>query len=189
MNPFDKISDTFNKIQTDLLSAGYLLSLLILFVGLYLFFTELYKFYKIQEIDKWIIISNGSIISDVFTESIYSYSTYSVLFYTNNIYQNYYRTLASFEYEYKGKKYKNTHYSYYQPWFDNPVDAKADNDIFKIGKPMDLIINPNNPNEAYIMNRKYDLYKTLLIGIFLTILGGYLTWRSFFSKQNNITQN
>ena len=185
-----KIGTTYNKIfrdiSADLASAGYFVGIIVGIIGLVMIIIELYIFYKINKIDKWLKLKDAGIVIDSFLERTTRSVSYSLLFASQSFSYLYYRTRISFNYKIDGIIYTSNKFSYYEPWDSNPTIAEIENDIYKIGTVVDIIINPKNIREAYIVNKKYRNYTKLIIGMALLLIGIYSLWKNWHVKRTTI---
>lgn len=181
MDEYTKITSSISKIESDLtndlLSAGYITGLIVGIIGFVILLIEINTYYKIHSINKWPIIKNGGTIRDSYMESSSGSTTYSIFVISKSFYNLSYRTRASFTYKINDKIYISNKISYYEPWETNPMYAKIETDLLKKDSKVDIRVNPHNPNEAYIYNKPYDIYITLLIGIILSLIGVYVIYK------------
>ena len=56
--------------------------------------------------------------------------------------------------------------------------AKDELDQYKPGNTVDIIVNPKNYAEAYIINKPYRTYQILAIGLALMLIGAYIFYKS-----------
>lgn len=186
MDPYDKISSSINKIQsdvkTDLLSAGYVVGIIIGIVGFIMLISQLLTIYKIRQIKKWPIKKKAGTIIDSYMENSSSNTTYSILIVSQGYYKLIYRTRASFTYNINGKTYISNSISYYEPWESNPIIAKTENLKLKQGQFVDIKVNPKNPSEAYIYNKPYDNYAKILFSAILVLIGLYIIFKTGFKN-------
>lgn len=182
-----KIETTYNKllkdVSNDLTAAGYFVGIIVGIIGLIIIIIELHMFYKINNINKWVKLKDAGIIIDSFLESTTKSVSYSILFASQSFNYLYYRTRISFNYKINGIIYTSNKFSYYEPWDPNPTIAEIDNNIYKIGTIVDIIVNPKNIKEAYIVNKKYHNYTKLIIGIALLLIGIYSLWQNWHMKR------
>ena len=190
MEPYDKLSTSLGKLQsdvkTDLLSAGYFTGFIIGVIGLILLLIELNMINKIRQINTWPIIKNGGTIRDSYMENSSSNTNYSILVVSESYYSLIYRTRASFIYQINGKKNISNKISYYEPWESNPMIAKIENDTLKKGSTVNIRVNPKNVSEAYIYNKPYNRYVRLAIASILTLIGIYALvklWKQSITKK------
>lgn len=179
METYHKITTSLNKFKdgltATLISAGYIVGIIIGIIGLVLIILESYTFYKVNEINGWPIIKNGGTVIDSFMQAPMppnstSFSIFVITYTTNG---TAYRTRVAFNYKVNGKNYTSYKYSFYEPWSGNPMIAKAENDIYQKGVKVDIRVNPYNPAEAYISNKPYTTYSKLAIGIIFFLIGIY----------------
>lgn len=167
-----------NKLSDALLSAGRVIGLILAIIGFAIIIYQLSIFYKIRRINSWPILPQAGTVTDRFMENTNNNVTYSALVASSTFYELYYRTRVSFEYELGGKKYNSIKLSYYEPWNNNPIIAKDEMDTYKIGDKVDIRVNPKNYNEAYILNKPYESYTSLILGIILAAIGVYIFYKT-----------
>lgn len=177
MDEYTKISNSFSKLKDDLtgdlLSAGYLTGIILGIIGFVILIKEVGTFYKINQISKWPIVEKGALVIDSYMENISSSRTYSILVMSQTDYSINYRNRVSFIYKVKSQFYIGSQLSYNEPWDPNPVHSRLENTTYKKGSKVDVRINPNNPSEAYILNKPYVNYLPAVIGLLLSIIGIY----------------
>ena len=178
MESTTKITTSLGKIKTDikdiLLSAGFNTGIALWILGIILVAIEIYFFHRIDSVTSWPVTQNGGTITDSYMEETTNSKTYSTLVVSRTYYDLAYRTRVSFSYTVNGKLYNSTKLSYYEPWNDNPIEAKDELDFYQKGTKVNIRINPKNPAEAYILNRPYDNYNTLIVGTILILIGLYV---------------
>jgi hypothetical protein len=148
-------------------------------IGITLIVMEAGVYWKIHEINRWPIVKDGGTVIDSYLETTYDYQTYSVFFVSEAYTTYYYRTRVAFRYQYGGKTYTSMTYSYYEPWDTNPMYARVEADRFTPGRKVNVRVNPSNPSEAYILNKPYNEYSVLLIGIFFAVIGIYTAYYNY----------
>jgi hypothetical protein len=182
MNEITKIDDSVNKVESNLtnalLSAGYIGGIFLGIIGFVLVIIELSMFYKVHEINGWPKLKNAGTIRDSYLENTTDETTYSAFFASEAFSDLYYRNRTSFFYQINGKNYLSTKYSYYEPWENNPMPAKIENDKYKPGVKTDIIVNPKDLSEAYIVNKPYVTYTKLALGIVLSCIGLYVLYKN-----------
>ena len=166
------------KLAEAFVSAGRVIGIIFIILGLIIVVYQLYMFYRIFEISRWPIIKGGGKIIDSYMESSNNNVTYSVLVASSTFYELFYRTRVSFEYEIDGQKYNSIKLSYYEPWNNNPMLAKNELDQYRPGETVDIIVNPKNYATAYIINKPYRTYQILAIGVIFIILGAYIFYKT-----------
>lgn len=178
MENYTKVTHGLSKLQSDiindLISIGYLAGLIIGIFGFVLFLIELGVIYKIRSIDRWPVYPKSAVIYDSYMQNTYNTTTYSIVVMSTALNNVYYRTRASFIYKVNGQTYIGNRMSYNEPWESNPIIAKSENDLLSRGAKVDIMINPNDPQEAYIYNKPYDSHWKLLVGFILTLIGIYI---------------
>jgi hypothetical protein len=189
MDPYAKLTSSLSKIQsdftTDLLSAGYVLGIIIGIIGLALLISGLATIIKIYRINKWPVTKNAATVRDSFMETSSSNVSYSILIVSQSHSNTMYRTRGSFTYQVNNQTYISNKISYYEPWQSNPIIPKIENGLLKKGELIDLRINPKNPTEAYIFNNPYDKPTRIFISILLILLGSYVIIKIIFSTKKN----
>lgn len=151
-------------------SFGQYTGLTILAFGFAILFHEIINLSKIREIDYWPIEkSRGKILGNHFETST-RLQNFSLFIANSSIYSNSYRTRISFEYFVDNVRYVSYKCSFNEPWTTNPVEAETYKEKYKPGDIVDIIINPNNPEEAYLFNRHYHTYSYLVLSIVIISL-------------------
>lgn len=181
MDELSKIISSLNKtiheIITALLSAGYIAGIILGIIGLILVIKEFSTFYKIHTIERWPILKQAGTIRNSYVEHTTNNHNYSLLFVSETYYNLYYRNRVSFSYQIAGKNYLSMNASYYEPWDENPMVARIEYDVFKLGSKVDIRVNPDDPSEAYILNKPYNSYTSLVVGSILAIIGIYVLYK------------
>jgi hypothetical protein len=167
-----------SKIGDALVSTGKVVGLILIGIGLIIFIYQLHMFFKIYQINHWPVIKNGGKITDAYMENSNNNVTYSVLVASSTFYELFYRTRVAFSYELDGKTYNSIKLSYYEPWNNNPMIAKNELDQYKKDETVDIIVNPKNYAEAYIINKPYRTYQIMAIGIALMLIGAYIFYKT-----------
>ena len=178
---YSKITKGINKLQTDvkqdLLAFGFLIGIILTIIGFVLLLIEIYLIVKIQLINHWPVTKNGATIQDSYMENLTVSSTYSLLVTSSTQFTPYYRTTAAFIYHVGNNTYLGQNISYYEPWEPNAIIAKLEKDLYKKGAMVNISINPNDPAEAYIINKSYDRYWRLFFAIVIFLVGLYITFK------------
>jgi hypothetical protein len=172
------IEKTKNEILKVLLSAGYLTGIVLIVIGLVLIFIEISTFYKIYEIDSWPILKGAGTIIETYIESKSDIDGYGGFILSNYTKALLYRTRIAFSYVVNGVQSISYKYSYHEPWYANPTITAHETDVLTKGSTVDVIINPTNPQEAYIANRKYTHLDSTAIGLAVLLSGLYITYYS-----------
>ena len=181
MDQYQDISGKITKLQSDLtkdlLAFGYVVGIILAIIGLTMLMIEISTIRKINQIKRWPILRRAGTIRDSYMETITGATTYSIVIVSEAYYNLNYRTSASFTYRINGKTYISNKISYYEPWQNNPIIAKVENDILTKGSTVDIRVNPNDPSEAYIFNKPYDSYFKLILAIILSVIGLYFVYK------------
>jgi hypothetical protein len=152
-------------------SIGGIVVIFLGILGLVYMITELYTLWKIHEISKWPIIHEGGQIINVVAETSTETSNYSLILLGKSQTEYFYRTRASFIYMVGNTHYISNRITYDESWSNNPAIPDLERTILKPGARVDIRVNPKNPQEAYIFNKPYQSYGTLIISIVLTVIG------------------
>lgn len=181
MDSYSRVSSGLTKLQhdiiNDLISVSYVTGLILGIVGFVILLIEIGTMIKIRSIERWPVKKGGAIIYDSITETKTDANTFSLLVVSTSATTTSYRTRASFIYRVDDLFYLSTKLSYIEPWSNNPVISKSENDLIKPGTVVDVRINPNNPKEAFVYNHSYHPHWKLLIGAAFTLLGVYLIYK------------
>jgi len=182
MEDVQKINESLKRIKDEilkvLLSAGYVTGVVLIIIGFVMMITEISIFYKINAIDNWTRHKGvGKIIAThIETKSeIDGYGGFILSNYTRILL---YRTRIAFTYTVNDIEYISYKYSYFEPWHDNPTIAEFENNILQKGVNVDVIINPDDPSEAYITNKKYTHLDPIAIDIAIILAGMYVVHHS-----------
>ena len=167
-----------SKLGEVFVSAGRVIGIILMILGLIIVAYQLYMFYKIYQINRWPVIKDGGTVVDSYMETSNNNVTYGILVASSTFYELFYRTRVSFDYEIDGKKYHNVKLSFYEPWNNNPMIAKNESDNYQPGKTVDIIVNPKKYAEAYIINKPYHTYAILAIGVVFILLGVYIFYKT-----------
>lgn len=182
MEDVKKINESLKKIKNDILtalsSAGYITGIILIIIGTVLFLTELYTFYKINQIDNWPVYKNAGKIVETYIESKSEVDGYGGLILYNYNRILLYRTRIAFTYMIDNVEYISYKYSYYEPWYDDPTRTQYESHTLKPDTIVDVIINPNNRQEAYIANKKYALFDPIAIDFAIVLAGIYIAYKS-----------
>lgn len=172
-----KIQDVIGNVKKDIgktiSSINSFASIILFIIGIYLFFTELDKFMKINSINKWKKVKGAKILDHYF-ETNNATTSYNIILANSSNVKTYYRQRVSFEYTYNNKKYISHKYSYFEPWLENPLEAGYLTTKYKKDAEYDFFINPNNPAESYLENVQYNEYQKIIIGSGLISLGLFM---------------
>lgn len=165
------LATTKNKIWDVLLSAGYVSGIILMIIGIIKLSIELMQYYKIYSIKSYPILKkSGTIIASYMETKSFrdSYVEY-ILLEADAIML--YRTRIAFTYTINGKSYISYSYSYHEPWYENPMIPKHEMDMYKVGDKVDIIINPNDENEAYLVNKSNTYFDPTTISIVVILVG------------------
>lgn len=182
MDEVKKINESITRVTNDLLkvllSAEYITGLLLMVVGFVLLLSELGMFYKINEINGWEKHKDIGKIVETYSETKSESDGFSGLIWANSYRMLLYRTRIAFTYTINGKKYVSYKYSYHEPWYDNPTVPQYESHILKPGTVVDVMVNPIDPDEAYIVNKPYTQYDPVAIDIAIILAGVYIVYNS-----------
>jgi len=182
MDEVKKISESITRIKNEILgilvSAEYITGLVLIVVGFVLLLVEVGMFYKISAIDGWVKHKGIGRIVETYIETKSESDGYSGIVISNNVRILLYRARIGFVYTLNGKEYVSYKYSYYEPWYDNPLIPQYESHILKPGAIVDVMINPVDPDEAYIANKRYTKYDPIAIDIALILAGAYIIYNS-----------
>lgn len=177
MDEYKNLTKGIHKLKSDIMndlsSLGYLVGIIIGIIGLIFLIKELLIIIKVSQIKKWPIVKNAGIVLNSYIEQITNRTTYSIFILTKEYPQNQYRNRIIFAYKINNNWYIGKQVSFFEPWCTNPAESQLENKLFKIGTKLDIRINPNNPAEAYILNKEYTDYFELTVGIVLSVIGIY----------------
>ena len=171
-----EVKSFWENLGKAFLSAGFIIGMILSILGLVIIIHEFVTSYKIYSINRWPIIPLGGTIIDSYMENASQSITYSIFFISSTNYQISYRTRTSFHYEVNGKKYISTKLSYFEPWNHNPIVARIEFDKYQPGNKGDIIVNPNDPSEAFILNKPYTNYTYVGLGLLLSFIGLYIIY-------------
>ena len=182
MSELEKLTASVKKVKNGaiqlLLSAGYVTGVVLLVIGLTLMIIEMGEFYKVYTIKKWPIIKGAGTIVDSYLESKNESGSYINIILANYTPVTFYRPRFSFTYRINDADYISYQYSYHEPWEVNPMVPKYDINYFKKGNNVDIIVNPNNPAEAYMVNKPYNSADPIAIGSMIAFVGLLIMTRS-----------
>lgn len=156
-----------NKLKEALLSAGQLTGIIIVCTCIVVLVMELIKMKKIDSINQWPKQQVTGTIIGSHMETYTRPSSYSLIVFSSTYYTMFYRTRIAFEYTYKGHKYTSYRCTFNESWTTNPAEAKSYIEKYKVGDKVNVIINPDNPEEAYLFNKSYDSYSYLVLPIII----------------------
>jgi len=178
----EKLTASIKHLKTGatdlLLSAGYITGVVLLTIGIILMGIEIGEFYKVSTIKSWPVLKGAGKITDAYLETKHEQHSYLNIVLSNYVPVAFYRAQFSFVYKINDVDYISYKYSYYEPWDVNPMIPRYDISYFKPGSTVDIIVNPNNPNEAYLTNKPYNTADPMAIGAMLTLLGLLITRRT-----------
>jgi len=175
-----EVSRIWREIKKTLASTEYLLGILLIIIGLVIIGIGLYHLAKIRLIEKWPIYRKAATILNSRLETRTVYTNYSVFFFSEGKYSLQYRVNVIFTYNWNKKVYIGTKLSYNIPWTSNLILATLEKNYYQKGKKVDLRINPKNPSEAYLTNKKSNIDWFLLIGFLILILGLYIAYLTYY---------
>jgi hypothetical protein len=161
-----------------LASAGKILGIFLLILGIVIIIYEILDYWKIQKIKTWPIIPNGATIVSSFIESSTKSIDIHYFLISDVSFYDLYRNRCIFEYQYNGKLYTSTTMSYIEPWHADIGFVYQQNNYYLAGKQFDVMINPNDPSEAYIANYPYDDVFNIIGSILAVIAGAFLIYVS-----------
>lgn len=170
-----RIKDEMLKV---LLSAGYVTGILLMIVGFVMLLTQVGMFYKIKVIDGWKVHKGIGEIIETYIENKSESDGYGGLFLSNYSRVFLYRTRIAFKYTINGNEYVSYKYSYHEPWYDNPTIPQYESHTLKAGTKVDVMINPRDPDEAYIANKSYTQFDPIAIDISILLAGAYIVYNS-----------
>uniref|UniRef100_A0A6C0LSI3 DUF3592 domain-containing protein n=1 Tax=viral metagenome TaxID=1070528 RepID=A0A6C0LSI3_9ZZZZ len=174
----DRLTKFKSSVADALLSAGYITGIILGIIGFFLLIVELDTFRKVRDINYWKVKKNvGKILENYMESSSVSINLNALILSSNHVNLKY-RNRVSFEYEINGEKYISYKYSFYEPWSDNPIIPKMEGKFFPPEEIVDVLINPNDPSEAYIANKPYTNYNRITIAIILSTIGIYIVMKS-----------
>jgi len=162
-----KTSDIFGI----LVHLGTIFGIFLLILGIIIIIYDLYIYRKIIEINTWPVLPNAATIISSEVESVSSGSSINFILFSSSMIYHLHRNRSSFAYIIDNKQYVSTTMSYYEPWYADISFAYIQHNLYEPGKTFDLIINPNNPAEAYVKNYAYGEINYVL-GILSLIAGG-----------------
>lgn len=178
MEELKKVGDNLRDIKSNfwslIASAGYITGIILAIIGCVYIFTEIHQIWKVNRIGHWPVIKNAGVILSSNLEDKSGLTNYSAVVISNTVEKNYFRARVAFSYTYNGKTYNSVRVSYLEPWTQNSMVAKLENSFYTVGKVVDVLVNPNDPSEAYLINKPYVDYDNLLIGIILAVIGFYI---------------
>jgi hypothetical protein len=161
-----------------LISTAYIVGLFLIFVGIIILVYESNVYYNIQKINNWPVFKESGIVTLSIIETAGNgYHLTLPLFSDISTYEIY-RTRIAFEYTVNGVKYQSTKLSYYEPWSSDIIHVNIEDEYYQPGTIVDVIVNPNNPSEAYLVNKKYGGYVYLIGSIVFIVVGGLLYERA-----------
>ncbi|AYV85242.1 MAG: putative ORFan [Satyrvirus sp.] len=165
---YSKVKKDVHKILT---SMEYFIGIILIIIGIIFAFNEVKKFYKIYEINKWPILKNAGTIYLVRPErkSVRNGKNLIFLNYSDTVY--YHRIRVAFVYEINNQKYISFNLAYYEPWYENSLMTTLEEMYYQIGNKVNIRVNPSNFSEAYILNKPYKQYQTIIASIILIIFG------------------
>lgn len=178
----EKLSASVKRIKDGaiqlLLSAGYVTGVVLLVIGLTFMIIEIGEFYKVSTIKNWPVLKNAGTVVDSYLETKQESGSYINIILANYTPVTFYRPRFSFTYRINDVDYISYDYSYHEPWEVNPMIPKYDINYFKKGSHVDIIVNPNNPAEAYMVNKPYNSADPIAIGTMIALVGLLIMTRS-----------
>lgn len=182
MEELSTVQRTLGKIRsdlsTDLITAGYSFAIILGIVGVVLSILEIHIFYKIRSIHSWPVLKGYGTILGTEIEATSTSNSYSIFVVSRTTTSLLYRNRVAFSYVIGNTRYVSNRASYYEPWENNPMISKLENDLFKVGSKVDIMINPKKPAEAYLLNKKYHSYSLLAVGLLLVLISIYSIYKN-----------
>ena len=181
-NDLQRLAESIRRVKDGildlLLSAGFVTGIVLFIIGLVFAIIEIGQFYKVYKIKSWPTFKNAGTIVGSYLETKSEQESYINIVLSNYSAVIYYRARFAFTYTINGVEYISYKYSYHEPWEINPMVPKYDIDFFDVGKSVDIIVNPDNPAEAYLTNKSYNTVDPIAVGSMIMFLGLLIARRS-----------
>jgi hypothetical protein len=161
-----------------LLSIAYIIGIFFILSGIVMLAYEVYDYYNISKVSTWPVFKKGAVITISTVETAgYGYHL-NLPFLSDVSAYDLYRTRVAFDYTVNGVKYRSSKLSYYEPWSTDIIFVTIEDEYYQPGTIVDVIVNPDDPSEAYLINKSYGGYVYLLLAIVLLVVGALLYERA-----------
>jgi hypothetical protein len=87
-----------------------------------------------------------------------------------------YRSVIEYKYKINGKEYYNSQVQYNQPWLSSLVTANRLVRLYKTGTTVDLIYNPQNPSQTFLLMPYESNFTYYICMILFLLLALYFTY-------------